>query len=159
MKSVLYLSLILILSACSPGSEKAKKDDQKRKMTIRRDIESVLTTQSKAWNNGDIDGFMEHYWKSEDLTFSSGGKTTRGWQKTKENYKKRYPNKETMGQLSFSELEVTALGDKAALVLGRWQLTRKKDKPGGNFSLTFRLMDGHWLIVHDHTSLLPESKD
>lgn len=125
---------------------------------MQQEIESVLTIQTKAWNSGDIDAFMEHYWKSEQLTFSSGGKTTRGWQKTKDNYKKRYPNKDKMGQLSFSDLEITKLSNEAALVLGRWQLTRKEDKPGGNFSLTFRSMNGRWLIVHDHTSLLPAPK-
>ncbi|MDF1662121.1 MAG: nuclear transport factor 2 family protein [Planctomycetota bacterium] len=154
---LLYLSLFA-MTACTPKATNESPSIQREKATMQKEIESVLTVQTKAWNNGDIDAFMEHYWKSDQLTFSSGGKTTRGWQKTKDNYKKRYPNKETMGQLKFSGLEVTKLGDEAALVLGHWQLTRKDDKPGGNFSLTFRFMDGRWLIVHDHTSLLPAPK-
>ena len=108
--------------------------------------------QADAWNRGDIDGFMEHYWKSDKLTFSSGGKTTRGWSSTKENYRRRYPTPERMGKVTFNELDITSLGDSAALVLGRWKLDRKQEPIGGNFSLVFRRLDGRWVIVHDHTS-------
>lgn len=116
-------------------------------------IEGILTQQVDAWNSGDIDGFMQHYWKSDELTFSSGGRTTRGWHTTKANYKERYPTRERMGNLSFGAIEVTSLGETAALVLGRWRLQREPAPIGGNFSLLFRRIDGDWVIVHDHTSL------
>jgi L-asparaginase / beta-aspartyl-peptidase len=118
----------------------------------RAEIETVLTKQATAWNRGDIDAFMDHYWKSDELTFSSGGQTTRGWTPTKEGYQRRYPTREQMGQLKFTQLEFTLLGDSAALVLGRWQLTRDPAPVGGNFTLVFRRMDGKWVIIHDHTS-------
>src|SRR4051794_14655620 len=73
------------------------------------EITAVLSQQAAAWNRGDIDAFMEHYWKSDDLTFSSGGQTTRGWTSTKASYQRHYPTREKMGQLTFSELEVTPL--------------------------------------------------
>jgi len=124
----------------------------------RADIETVLTRQAAAWNRGDIDAFMEHYWKSDGLTFSSGGQTTRGWTPTKEGYQRRYPTREQMGRLEFSQLEFTLLGDSAALVLGRWQLTRDTASVGGNFTLIFRRLDGRWLIIHDHTSKVDTPK-
>ena len=116
-------------------------------------LEEILSRQAADWNRGDLDGFMEHYWKSDDLTFSSGGHTTRGWQTTKDNYKLRYPTRERMGQLTFDGIEVTSLGDSAALMLGRWHLDRDPAPVGGNFSLVFRRIGGAWVIVHDHTSL------
>jgi uncharacterized protein (TIGR02246 family) len=115
-------------------------------------IDAVIKQQAEAWNRGDIDAFMEHYWKSDELTFSSGGQTTRGWKGTKESYQRRYPTREKMGRLSFSRLEVTPLGESAALVLGRWQLKRTDDTVGGNFSLVMRKIDDRWVIIHDHTS-------
>ena len=115
-------------------------------------IEAILAQQAAAWNAGDIDAFMEHYWKSDELTFSSGGRVTRGWQTTKDNYKLRYPTRERMGDLSFGALDVTRLGDNASLVLGRWHLVREPAPIGGNFSLIFRRMDNRLVIVHDHTS-------
>ena len=118
-------------------------------------IEAILTAQAEAWNRGDIDSFMKHYWNSDELTFSSGGETTRGWALTREGYHKRYPTREQMGQLRFSQLETTLLGDSAALVLGRWRLTREMSPVAGNFSLILRRIEGQWLIIHDHTSRDP----
>lgn len=115
-------------------------------------IEGVLAAQAEAWNRGDIDGFVKHYWRSDELTFSSGGETTRGWTRTLERYRERYPTRELMGQLRFSQLETTLVGDSAALVLGRWRLNREMSPVAGNFSLVLRRIDGQWLIIHDHTS-------
>lgn len=117
-----------------------------------QDIRAVLEAQAAAWNKGDIDGFMRGYWESDELTFSSGGTVTRGWNATLRRYRTRYATRDKMGQLTFSDLEVRMLGDDAALVLGRWQLRRKEDAPGGIFTLVFRRMAGRWLIIHDHTS-------
>jgi uncharacterized protein (TIGR02246 family) len=115
-------------------------------------IEAVLNTQQEAWNRGDIDAFMEHYWKSGDLTFSSGGETTRGWNETLARYRERYSTPEKMGRLKLSDFEITTLGESAALVLGEWRVERDDEPLAGNFSLVLRKMDGRWVIVHDHTS-------
>ena len=124
--------------------------------SIRAAVESILRVQEDAWNRGDIDAFMEHYWKSEALTFSSGGKTTRGWTETLNRYRERYPTPEKMGRLKFSGLEITPLGDSAALVLGQWNLERESEPLSGNFSLVVRKFDDRWLIIHDHTSRMME---
>ncbi|MFO0838408.1 MAG: DUF4440 domain-containing protein [Phycisphaerae bacterium] len=119
---------------------------------------ATLERQADAWNRGDIDAFMDGYWKSPDLTFSSGGQTRRGWQATLERYRQRYPTRDRMGHLTFSDLEQRSIGDRAALVLGRWRLDRanesngRSEQLGGNFSLLFEKIRGHWLITHDHTS-------
>jgi uncharacterized protein (TIGR02246 family) len=115
-------------------------------------INQVLATQSAAWNRGDIDAFMEGYWKSDELRFASGGTVTHGWKTTLERYKRNYPNKALMGTLAFTIQEVKLLSPDAAIVFGKWELTRKHDKPWGLFTLTFRQLDGAWLIVSDHTS-------
>ncbi len=117
-------------------------------------IEAVLATQQSAWNAGDLDAFMQPYWRSEQLTFSSGGKVTRGWQSTLDSYRTRYPTSAEMGELSFTNLEITPLGSQAAMALGNWQLRRDPDPIGGNFTLVFRRFDDQWVIVHDHTSRL-----
>jgi beta-aspartyl-peptidase (threonine type) len=120
--------------------------------SIRTAVESVLRAQEEAWNRGDLDAFMEHYWNSDSLAFSSGGKTTRGWTETLNGYRERYPTREKMGRVRFDNLEITPLGDSAALVLGQWNLERESEPVSGNFSLVLRKFDDRWLIVHDHTS-------
>jgi beta-aspartyl-peptidase (threonine type) len=135
---------VLLLAGCSQGRTEL--------FAYGEPFREILDAQAAAWNCGDIDGFMEHYWQSEDLTFSSEGHTRRGWAETRARYERSYPTPERMGHLDFTDIEVHALGDNAALVLGRWHLMREPDPVGGSFSLVFRRIDGRWQIIHDHTS-------
>jgi beta-aspartyl-peptidase (threonine type) len=80
------------------------------KHTACEEIRRLLERQAQAWNAGDIDAFMVPYWHSPDLTFSSGGHVTRGWQATLERYHQRYPTREAMGRLTFNDLEITEVG-------------------------------------------------
>ena len=83
-------------------------------------------------------------------------KRLRGWRATRDRYRRRYADRASMGKLTFSQLEITPLGDQAALVLGRWRLQR--DEPlAGNFTVVLRKRPDGWKIVHDHTSLDAES--
>ena len=132
--------------------EAQKPDASTDEAWIAVSVEQVLLTQQQTWNDGNIDRFMDHYWKSDNLTFSSGGQTTRGWDETLKRYRDRYPTPEKMGKLKFDNLEVTPLGNSAALVLGQWHLERETEPLNGNFSLVVRKIDDRWLIVHDHTS-------
>ncbi len=117
-------------------------------------VHRVLGRQTEAWNEGDIETYMAGYWESDALTFVSGGDAARGWQATIDRYRRRYPNREAMGHLTFSELEVREMGRRAALVLGRWHLDRMDPEMpiGGRFTLIFRRIGRAWVIVHDHTS-------
>jgi ketosteroid isomerase-like protein len=115
-------------------------------------ILKVLEIQRIAWNNGDIDTFMQGYWQSDSLMFVGKAGTVYGWQKTLERYKKAYPDKAAMGQLTFHILKVDLLDKTNAFMLGAWHLDREKDAPGGYFTLWFRKINGGWVIVVDHTS-------
>ncbi len=77
---------------------------------------------------------------------------TYGWRTVRDRYAWKYDTREKMGVLSFSDVKITALSADAALVVGRWRLERKTDKPHGRFSLIFRRTAAGWRIVHDHTS-------
>ena len=119
-------------------------------------IKAVLSAQVEAWNAHEIETFMETYWNSESLSFSSGGKTTLGWKATLARYQKRYPDGGKMGRLRFENLKIEMLSPSSAYVLGEWHLKRKSDDMDGNFTLVFRIIEGHWKIVHDHSSLRKE---
>jgi len=116
------------------------------------EIRKVLHAQDEAWNRGDIEGFVNYYWKSSGLTFSGPNGVTRGWDGLLARYHRTYPDRAAMGKLSFSNLEIRLLAPDAALVLGRWRLDREKDTPGGVFTLVMRKLPEGWRVVHDHTS-------
>lgn len=117
-------------------------------------VEKVLLAQQEAWNHHDLDGFMNGYWNSPDLTFFSGAKESKGWQATLERYRATYASAgQEMGKLEFSDLRIEPLGADAAFVRGVWQLTMSDGKtPHGRFTLIFRKFPDGWKIVHDHTS-------
>lgn len=118
-------------------------------------IRGVLAAQEKAWNRADVVTFMEGYEKSSELSFSGTSGVTRGWQNVLERYRKRYQDEQAMGKLNFTEIEVRLVGAEAALVLGRFHLTRSEKAGGdasGHFSLVFRKTTAGWRIIHDHTS-------
>ena len=117
-------------------------------------ILEVLKNQTECWNKGDIDCFMQSYWKSEKMMFIGKNGITYGWDQTLNNYKTRYPNRQTMGVLMFDILETEKISTEAYLIVGKFHLTRDVEigDAEGYFSLLFRQIKGEWLIVADHTS-------
>ncbi len=116
------------------------------------EIQNVLHAQQDAWNRGDIEAFMNGYWRSETTVFVSGDEVTRGWQKVLDRYKAKYSDRAKMGALTFSEIEITPLNSDSAIALGSWKLKRAADEPHGRFTLIFRQFPDSWKIIHDHTS-------
>nr|WP_294947359.1 DUF4440 domain-containing protein [uncultured Mucilaginibacter sp.] len=118
----------------------------------RQAIVKLMADQQTAWSKGDLEGFMQGYWKSDSLMFIGKRGPAYGWQTTLDNYKKGYPDKAAMGELTFRLDKIELLGSKDAFVMGAWSLKREKDAPGGYFTLWFKKIDGVWKIVCDHTS-------
>ena len=116
------------------------------------EIINSMQEQVTCWNNGDIDCFMETYWKSDSLKFISKDGITYGWKKTLDRYKTKYPDKAHMGVLSFDILVVEELGNDAVHVVGKWFLKREKGDVGGHFTLLWKQINGKWVIISDHTS-------
>ncbi|OLY90838.1 conserved hypothetical protein [Cnuella takakiae] len=115
-------------------------------------IRKLLATQTITWNQGDLEGFMQTYWKSDSLLFVGKSGATRGWQKTLDNYKKGYPDKDAMGQLAFDILEVRPLSPDHYFVVGKWMLKRKVGDLSGHYTLLMRKIAGSWKIIADHSS-------
>jgi uncharacterized protein (TIGR02246 family) len=118
-----------------------------------RDVRAVLDAQVKAWNKGDLDGFLDGYWDDDRLTFYSGGDINKGLKAVRERYHKRYKAEgKEMGTLSFSDLDIQVVAADFAVVRGRYRLVMKKDEPTGLFTLWMRKLPGGWKVIHDHTS-------
>lgn len=116
------------------------------------EIEKVMKMQEQAWSEGNAEKFMQGYWNSDSLTFVGKNGLTYGWKQTLANYIKNYPDKETMGKLTFTLIKKEKLGPENYLVIGKWQLQRSKGDVGGHFSLIWKKINGQWVIISDHTS-------
>lgn len=116
-------------------------------------IRGAMADQQAAWNAGDIEGFMHHYWNSPEMKFVSKNGITLGWEGTLANYKKSYPDKAAMGTLQFELNEVRVLSEGSAFVIGSWNLAYpEKESVGGHFNLLWEIKEGRWVITVDHTS-------
>jgi ketosteroid isomerase-like protein len=115
-------------------------------------IRKVLAQQQQDWNSGNLESFMQGYWKSDSLKFISSRGINYGWQATLDGYKKGYPTAEAMGKLTFTIISIEKLSDESAMVIGKWHLQRTKDEPQGHFTLLWKKIAGRWVIVADHTS-------
>ena len=145
------LAALLLFASCEPPAleEPAPEFDPQ---TVAAAVLDVLDMQVEAWNEGDIDAFMAGYLNTEELRFTSGNEVQRGWRQTRQRYHERYPDRAAMGTLAFENLDVRVLSEHAAMVFGRFRLTRKADEPTGLFTLLFEQHGEQWLIVADHTS-------
>ncbi len=97
---------------------------------------------------------MSVYWNSPELTFSSGARTTQGYEAALERYKRNYgaPGRE-MGRLDYRDVRVDMLCADTAFVRGFWHLAQSGGKePRGVFTLLLRKFPDGWKIVHDHSS-------
>jgi ketosteroid isomerase-like protein len=144
LQRLFFVALVVLLAAFSLAAPEPATQ-----------IRSVLQGQQQAWNRGDIDGFMTGYARARSTTFVSDDTVTRGWQTVRDRYRNKYSDRAKMGRLTFSNLEISVFSTDAAVVFGRWQLRRAKDRPHGRFTLVFKRLPEGWRIVHDHTSAAP----
>ena len=139
MKKILFTCLLALLT-CSIFAQD------------RQAIRKLMADQQTAWNKGDIDRFMQGYWKSDSLVFVGKAAPLYGWQSTIDRYKKAYPDKIAMGELNFDVIKLEVLDPNNAFMLGGWHLKRSIGDLSGYFTLWFKKINGEWKIVCDHTS-------
>lgn len=141
----LYFVIVSSLSATSKTKDASPQDG----------VKDLLTMQSEAWNNGDLDKFLTGYVNSNEISYVSSESEVWGYEALRQRYVKKYgESRDTMGELSFSDLKVQSLGAENALCIGHWHLKREgKDTLNGIFSLVLVKTKSGWKILHDHTSV------
>jgi ketosteroid isomerase-like protein len=157
MKRACLLAILLTMPAVgglpAPGQNRTSSSDETA-------IRTAINAQTAAWNRGDIPGFMQAYEDSPETTFI-GLTVRKGYRPILERYQKSYSNREQMGTLNFSDIDVrlmpSACGKpEIALVTGRFHLTRSEhgaaSKDDGIFSLVWHKGPQGWKIILDHTS-------
>ena len=119
---------------------------------VEIEIKNVLQSQQAAWNNGQLESFMQGYWQSDSLLFIGKNGPKYGYNTTLENYKKGYPDTVAMGKLQFDLLQIKRLSFQYCFVVGKWNLQRSIGNLQGYFTLLFKKIKKKWVIVADHSS-------
>lgn len=122
----------------------------------------LLDAQVKAWNRGDLGAFCAIY--AEDALFISPKGLTQGRAAVEARYRKRYPDKAAMGELSLEIVETrpaegsefTRIGGAqpsrvhGLSVAARWTLRYPDKAPAsGQTLIVFRRIGDAWKIVQD----------
>jgi uncharacterized protein (TIGR02246 family) len=119
------------------------------------EIRALLKNSEAAWNRGDLATFASDYEDSPETTFIGREVTHGGVQAILERYRRNYPDREAMGTLAFSELEIRILAADVVLATGKYELKRTAAAGGdasGRFTLVLRRSAAGWKIIHDHSS-------
>ncbi len=145
MRIILIAFVVLFTSFSVIDTDKITNKEKEQ-------IEAILDKQVEAWNDGNLEKFMNTYWKSDQLVFVGGRGPTYGWQATLENYKKGYPNRAAMGELQLKLIDVSKIDTKTVLLIGRFELTREIGDLAGHFTLVIQKMNDKWIIISDHSS-------
>jgi ketosteroid isomerase-like protein len=140
-----YLTIFLFLATASISMAQTPAD--------RQTILAILDRQTFDWNAGLVEKFMRGYWQSDSLTFVGKAGITKGYAATLANYKKRYPDRASMGTLHFDILKFEFPAPGVAYVIGKWELKRPKiGDANGHYTLLWRKIKDKWVIVSDHSS-------
>ena len=151
------LAGILLAGSVYPAlAQGPNPEDNPLHMASRQELEvvKIVLAQEKAWNKGDIEGFMQGFKNSPETLFIAR-QVSKGFNEISSEYKHDYPNRSSMGQLGYSDLEVHSLSDKFAICTGHYHLERAKRDGGsadGLFSLVLEETAQGWRIVLDHTT-------
>ncbi|MBR9913376.1 MAG: nuclear transport factor 2 family protein [Algicola sp.] len=149
MKYVFYLFSFLLISCQTTTTEEIKLATE---ATYDKDvaaIKKVMSDQEKAWNNHDLEGFMEGYWNSDNLKFYGSNGLTNGWENTLDNYKKAYPTSAESGILRFVINDISRIEAGHYWVMGEYHLTRDIGNANGVFMIIFKKIDNQWKIIAD----------
>jgi len=142
MIKTFFLSLLFLLSGTQLFAQKA--DDQQ--------IRNILNEQVAEWNNGSIERYMQGYWESDSLIFIGKNGPTYGYSTTLAHYQKSYPDRATMGKLTFEIISLQKIAVDHYFAIGKWALKRDAGDVAGSWTLLFRKINGKWKIVVDHSS-------
>jgi limonene-1,2-epoxide hydrolase len=115
-----------------------------------RDLTQKLQTD---WNGGNMDAYLDAFWRSEELSLMFGNQAVRGWQAMAEMFRGNWATEQAMGDFSVNNVVVTQLSSDTVIASGAFTHVFPDETVEGSFTHVWKLLeDGQWRIAHEHTS-------
>ena len=141
---------LLLVGLCSQGFAQTSRIEV---VGMPAEVVRVMASQMDAWNQGNLEGFMQGYWPSDSLLFVGKSGITRGHAATLERYRLGYPTKSDMGTLTFRNEKWVQVSRNSGWLVGGWHLDKEgQANAEGMYTLLWRRIHGEWVIVADHSS-------
>lgn len=116
------------------------------------EIRALLDHSVAAWNRGDLDGHLAD--NADSITFMTGRGPIVGRDQTAAALRRSFfRGGKPVQVLRFEQVTVRPLGDRHALVVGRFVLSGggEADRSGWFSTVWERRAEG-WRVIHDHSS-------
>ena len=147
-KLLLVLPCLLVFTVLSSRAMAQQKPGSQSAETA---IITAMKNSEDDWNKGDLTSFMKMYTDASTMMMPTG---PAGFNAIRDLYEKHYFNGTMPKQnLHYDELKVTMLGDKYALLTGKFTLSGNNlPERSGRYSLVMIYTTTGWKILHDHSS-------
>lgn len=117
------------------------------------DLERLLRESARAWNAGDLDGFLITYARDSATTFVTTRGPIYGFEEIRGRYAARFEPGAERDSLTFTDHTVRMLGSDFVLSTARYVLMRGDSVTAtGPFTVIWERRPEGWRMIHDHTS-------
>jgi uncharacterized protein (TIGR02246 family) len=117
------------------------------------ELERLMLQSARAWNAGDLDGFLITYARDSATTFVTSRGPIYGFEKIRDRYAARFAPGAERDSLTFADFTVRMLGPDYVLSTARYLLTRGDSVTAtGPFTVIWERRPEGWRMIHDHTS-------
>jgi hypothetical protein len=119
------------------------------------EVNRALLGMVERWNAHDLDGFLDYFWKSPDLTVVTDAQQYSGWQELHDSYMRGFHNRDEMGELLPSRVQIRMVRPDLAFALTYWTIrfpVSKHISVGIDTSYLQRF-GSDWKIISVHTSM------
>jgi hypothetical protein len=162
LATLLEILAVLALTLCLPVKAQEQSgwlfDSLRANSTVAKpdaqQVNEVLLKMLDRWNAHDIEGHLDVYWKSAELLVVIDSEQFNGWQQLHDSYINGYPDRNAMGFVQPTRIQVKFLKPDLALALTWWSASfpTSKLKVVGNTTMDLEKFSDGWKIVASHTS-------
>jgi uncharacterized protein (TIGR02246 family) len=160
--NLIKISAVSVLFLCLPvkaQEESGWQFDSLRANSIvakpeAQQVYEVLLKMLDRWNAHDLERHLDVYWKSPELLVVVDSEQFNGWQQLHDSYVNGYPDRNAMGFIQPTRIQVKLLKPDLALAFTWWSISfpTSKRKVVGNTTMDLEKFDDGWKIVASHTS-------
>jgi uncharacterized protein (TIGR02246 family) len=119
-----------------------------------KEIYDELNRMVDAWNRHDIDGYLDTFWRSENLVIVVEGENIRGWDLLSKAYHTGYPNPEEMGKMTLDRVQVQILAPDIGFALAWFTATFPKKNEFGTATMILKKLPEGWRVAIAHSSFV-----
>ena len=122
--------------------------------TPAEEARNGFAQQKAAWNRGDLEGALDLYWNSQELTLVDASGVSRGFAAFAADLRTDFAGKPgQMGVYAGEVLEARDIDADTALLVVRWSITRGGRRlMGGVSTQLWEPALGRWRIIFEHAS-------